>query len=483
MNLKGGIIMGNPTGFINIKRKDSYSIPPKDRIKNFDEFHETLPEEERLQQASRCMDCGVPFCQSGMTLGGMTSGCPLNNLIPEWNDSLYKGNYEEAYKRLIKTNNFPEFTSRVCPALCEKSCTLGENDTPVASKENALTIIEKAYELGLACAKPPKIRNNINVAIIGSGPSGLAAADELNKSGYNVTVYDRNKRLGGLLMNGIPNMKLDKNVITRKIDILKEEGINFVTNANVGKDVKLKTLLSKYDKVILAIGSTKPRDINVKGRKGKDIYFAVDFLTDVNDKYLDNTLDLKKNMVNNKSVVIIGGGDTGNDCVGTCIRLGAKEVTQLEMLPKPPLERIESNPWPQWPKVFKTDYGQEEAIEVFGKDPRIFKTTVEEFIRNDSGDLTGIRTIKLDFDENHKLVKAPGTEKNILCDIVIISAGFIGPEEYLLKDGKIEIFKDHHATNNKKIYTTGDSRMGQSLVVKAIADGREVAHRIIEEII
>jgi len=482
MNLKGGIKMGNPTGFIKIKRKDSYSIPPKDRIKNFDEFHETLPEDERLEQASRCMDCGVPFCQSGMTLNGMTSGCPLNNLIPEWNDMLYKGNYEEAYKRLIKTNNFPEFTSRVCPALCEKSCTLGENDTPVSSKENALSIIEKAYEIGLANAKPPKNRNNIKIAIVGSGPTGLAAADELNKAGFTVTVYERNKRLGGLLMNGIPNMKLDKKIIDRKIDVLKEEGISFVANVDIGTDIKTKTLLAKYDKVVLALGSTKPRDLNVTGRKGKDIYFAVDFLTGITDKYLDNLLDLKKNIIKNKTVVVIGGGDTGNDCVGTCIRLGANNVIQLEMLPKPPDERAEDNPWPQWPKVFKTDYGQEEALEIYGKDPRVFNTTIEEFIRDVDNNLTAIKTIKVGFDENNKMLKVPSSEETIQCDIAIIAAGFVGPEEYLLKDGKIKINKDDYITNNKNIFAAGDCRFGQSLVVKAIADGRNIAKKIIETV-
>ncbi|MBK5253875.1 MAG: glutamate synthase subunit beta [Peptostreptococcaceae bacterium] len=463
--------MGKPTGFLEYERKNSTIIEPLDRINNFNEFHHTLPKEERLKQASRCMDCGVPFCQSGMTLGGMTSGCPLNNLIPEWNDMLYKGNLKEAYLRLIMTNNFPEFTARVCPALCEAACTLGLNNDSVSSKENALSIIESAYENGLAKATPPKNRTDKKIAIIGSGPSGLAAADQLNKRGHNITVFERSNRLGGLLMNGIPNMKLDKNIVNRKLKVMEAEGITFVTSVNVGKSKKSINTLSDYDAVILACGATKPRDINVLGREGESIYFAVDFLTDVTDKLISGNLDTKNNIIKDKNVIIIGGGDTGNDCVGTSIRLGAKSIVQLEMMPRPPEKRCGDNPWPEWPKVLKTDYGQEEAIAVWGSDPRVFNTTVKEFLRNDQSVLTGVKTVRLD--SNMK----PLEDSEIVLDanVVLIAAGFLGPEEYLLRTLDIKISKDDYSTNISNIYATGDMRIGQSIVVKAIDEGRKVA--------
>ena len=478
--------MGNPTGFIYNQRKNSYKISEKDRINNFDEFHEALREEERLLQASRCMDCGVPFCQAGLDIGGTTIGCPLNNLIPEWNDLLYKGNYKEAYLRLIKTNNFPEFTSRVCPALCEKACTLGESYEAVSTRENELSIIEKAYAMGYAAPKPPKSRTDKRIAIVGSGPSGLAAADQLNKRGHNVTVYERSENIGGLLVNGIPNMKLDKGIVKRKLDVLAEEGINFISKINVGKDISVSTLQKNYDAVILAIGATKPRDIKVKGRNGTDIFFAVDFLTDINNllqaEHLDTVKHIQKKKINNKKVVIIGGGDTRNDCVATSVRLGAKAIVQLEMLEKPPIERAESNPWPQWPKVLKTDYGQEEAIYKYGKDPRIFSTTVDEFIRDDKGKLTGAKTIKVSRDNNGSFVNLKDTEKIINCDIALIAAGFLGPEEYLLTSAKINMPSKDFQTNKGNIFMTGDARTGQSIVVKAISDGRKVASIVDEKL-
>ena len=341
--------MGKPTGFLEYERVEAKAVSPKERIKNFNEFHTPLSEAEQRKQSARCMDCGVPFCQSGMTIKGMTSGCPLNNLIPEWNDLVYTGNWEQAYNRLHKTSNFPEFTSRVCPALCEKACTCGLNGDAVCTKENEMAIIEHAYANGLAGPKPPKVRTGKKIAVVGSGPSGLAAADQLNQRGHSVTVFERSDRVGGLLMYGIPNMKLEKEVIDRKISIMKEEGVEFKTGVNVGKDVKAKKLLDDYDRVILCCGASNPRDIKVKGREAKGIHFAVDFLKSTTKALLDNGLkDGTYISAKGKNVMVIGGGDTGNDCVGTSIRHGAKSVLQLEMMPKLPDKRTADNPWPQW---------------------------------------------------------------------------------------------------------------------------------------
>ncbi len=374
--------MGKPTGFLDYKRQNSETIPPKKRIQNFKEFHVALPLEKQRIQGARCMACGVPFCQYGQIIGGMASGCPLNNLVPEWNDLIYHGKWELAYRRLAKTNCFPEFTSRVCPALCEAACTCNLNGEAVATKENEHAIIEYAFAQGLIAPHPPKVRTGKKVAVVGSGPSGLAAAMQLNSRGHKVTVFERRDRIGGLLRYGIPNMKLDKSVIDRRIAIMEAEGVEFVTNANVGGDIKASRLLKEYDRVVLACGASNPRDINVPGRDASGIYFAVDFLTSVTKSLLDsNFADHKFIPAKGKKVMVIGGGDTGNDCVGTSIRLGAASVLQLEMMPKAPDTRTEQNPWPEWPRVCKTDYGQEEAIAVFGHDPRVYQTTVTEFVK------------------------------------------------------------------------------------------------------
>ena len=365
--------MGKPTGFLEYERVEAKAVAPKERIKNFNEFHTPLSETEQRCQSARCMDCGVPFCQSGMTIKGMTSGCPLNNLIPEWNDLVYTGNWEQAYNRLHKTSNFPEFTSRVCPALCEKACTCGLNGDAVCTKENEMAIIEHAYANGIAGPKPPKARTGKRIAVIGSGPSGLAVADQLNQRGHLVTVYERADRIGGLLRYGIPNMKLEKHIIDRKLNVMKDEGVEFVTEANIGQNIKAKKIMDDYDAVVLAVGASNPRDINAPGRDADGIYFAVDFLTATTKSLLDSDLtDGKYISAKDKNVIVIGGGDTGNDCVGTAIRHGCKSVTQLEMMPKAPDVRSETNPWPQWPLVCKTDYGQEEAIAVFGHDQSSF---------------------------------------------------------------------------------------------------------------
>lgn len=488
--------MGKPTGFMEYERETSKAIEPEQRIKNFNEFHEHLPMERQKLQGARCMECGVPFCQSGMTLCGMTSGCPLHNLVPEWNDLVYTGNWEQAYNRLKKTNNFPEFTSRVCPALCEAACTCGLNGEPVATKENEYAIIENAYDKGYAAPKPPKARTGKTVAVIGSGPSGLAAADQLNKRGHLVTVYERSDRIGGLLMYGIPNMKLEKQIIERKIRVMEEEGVNFVTGVDVGRDIKASKLLKEYDRVILACGASNPRDINAPGRDAQGIYFAVDFLKANTKSLLDSHFE-DGSFINtkDKNVVIIGGGDTGNDCVGTAIRHGCKSVTQIEMMPKAPGKRAENNPWPEWPKVLKTDYGQEEAIAVFGHDPRIYESTVKEFIKDKNGNLKAVKIVKLSWEKDAQtgrmlMKEVAGSEQVLDAEIVLIAAGFLGSQKYVTDAFKVELTErtnvktepGAYKTSLENVFVTGDMHRGQSLVVWAIREGREAAREVDESL-
>lgn len=486
--------MGKPTGFLEYEREVSAEIPPKQRIKNFDEFHIPLPLEKQREQGARCMACGVPFCQAGVMIGGMASGCPLNNLVPEWNDLVYLGNWEEAYKRLMKTHCFPEFTSRVCPALCEAACTCNINGEPVCSKENERAIIENAYATGLVKPCPPQVRTGKRVAVVGSGPSGLAAAQQLNKRGHQVTVYERNDRIGGLLRYGIPNMKLDKKVIDRRLELMEAEGIEFVTNANVGENVSAEKLMKEYDAVVLACGASNPRDINVPGRDAKGIYFAVDFLTATTKSLLDSDFADKKFIpAKGKHVIVIGGGDTGNDCVGTSIRLGAASVTQLEMMPKAPDKRAQNNPWPQWPRVCKTDYGQQEAIAMWGHDPRIYTTTVTEFVKNKNGEVCQAKLVKLQSKKDEKtgrmmMVPVEGTEEVVKADLVLIAAGFLGSQKYVTDAFKVavngrtnvETAPDKYVTSVPKVFTAGDMHRGQSLVVWAIREGREAAKAVDE---
>ncbi|MGF7143580.1 glutamate synthase (NADPH/NADH) small chain [Anaerotaenia torta] len=488
--------MGKPTGFMEYERKRRKGLAPLERITNFNEFHIPLSEEEQKIQGARCMDCGVPFCQSGVILNGMTSGCPLNNLVPEWNDLLYNGNLEQAFKRLFKTNNFPEFTGRVCPAPCEPACTCNVVTDPVAIKENELSIIEHGYKSGFVSPQPPKIRTGKKVAVIGSGPSGLAAADQLNKRGHLVTVFERSDRIGGLLMYGIPNMKLEKHIIERRISIMKEEGVIFITGADVGKNYKASDIRKEFDSIILACGASRPRDIKAPGREAGGIYFAVDFLKGVTKSFLDSGFE-DHACVNtkDKNVVVIGGGDTGNDCVGTSIRQGAKSVLQVEMLPKPPESRTEDNPWPEWPKILKTDYGQEEAIAVFGQDPRVYETTVKEFIADKEGSLTRIKLVKLcskyDAQAGRSVMEEiPGSEYVVEADYVFIAAGFLGTEEYVAKAFDVELNarsnvatqEGSYRTSNGEIFVTGDMHRGQSLVVWAIREGREAAKAVDEHL-
>ncbi len=484
--------MGKPTGFMEYDREDATALSPKERIGNWKEFHIPLSQEKQRLQGARCMNCGVPFCQSGMEIGGMVSGCPLHNLIPEWNDLVYIGNWEQAYNRLRKTNNFPEFTARVCPALCEAACTCGHWGDAVTCRANELGIIENAYEKGYAAAKPPKVRTGKKVAIVGSGPAGLAAADQLNQRGHLVTVYERDDKPGGLLMYGIPNMKLEKWVIERRIEVMREEGIVFVTGADVGKDIKAADLLRQFDCVLLACGAKQPRDIKVPGRDAAGICFAVDFLGAATKNLSDCGLkDSGAVSAKGKKVVIIGGGDTGNDCVGTVMRQGCAGVMQIEMMPKAPGARGADNPWPQWPKVCRTDYGQEEAAAVFGRDPRVYQTTVKEFIKDKKGKLTGVVTVKAEWTTDGKtgravMAEVPGSDQRVDADLVLIAAGFLGAQKYVASafgvelDAKTNVATSEgtYATKIRNVFAAGDVRRGQSLVVWAIREGREAAREI-----
>lgn len=477
--------MGKPTGFLEITRQTSTELPPAERVQNFNEFHVPLHQDEQQAQGARCMDCGVPFCQSGMMIGGMFSGCPLNNLIPEWNDLVYQGKWDLAVHRLIATNRYPEFTSRVCPALCEAACTCGmTTGDSVAVKENERAIVEYGYENGVIHAVPPPTRTGKTVAVIGAGPAGLSVADLLNKRGHTVTIYERDDRPGGLLMYGIPNMKLEKWVIDRRVNILKEEGVTFITGANVGGEISAEDLKAQYDAVVLCCGAKQPRDLNAPGRDAAGIYFAMDYLTSVTKSLLDSDFsDGKAINAVGKKVLVIGGGDTGNDCVGTAIRQGCESVTQLEMMPCPPAERTPDNAWPEWPRVLKTDYGQQEAIDRFGSDPRIYQTTVKEFYQNESGQVCAALIARLEskvVDGRRQMVPT-GEEFTVECDLVLIAAGFTGCESYVAEAFGVDmtahgtVADTKYATNVPGVFTCGDMRRGQSLVVWALREGRDTA--------
>jgi len=472
--------MGKITGFLELDREVESYRDVDIRINDYDEIFSGDHNLNQLQQqGSRCMDCGVPFCQSA-------DGCPIDNLIPEWNDLVYKNEWRNALERLQKTNNFPEFTGRVCPAPCEGSCVLGLTNPAVTIKNIELAIVDKGFNEGWIKARKVTERTGKKVAVIGSGPAGLAAADELNQMGHSVKVYERSDRIGGLLMYGIPNMKLGKDVVERRINLLKAEGIEFITDTDVGQDITTTELQAQFDAIIFTTGATKARDLPAKNRDAKGIYPAMDYLTANTKSLLDNGhVDQDEFSATGKNVIVIGGGDTGTDCIGTAIRQGAKSLVNFELMSQPPVDRSENNPWPQWPTIFRVDYGHEEATSVFGQDPRHYQLLTKAFIKDGNGNVSGLKTINVEF-ENGKLNEIDGTEKTWDAQLVLLSMGFVSPEHYLSKDAKIDLdergnYKSEHgeySTSKSGIFSAGDCRRGQSLVVWAINEGRGVAKSV-----
>jgi glutamate synthase (NADPH) small chain len=465
--------MGKPTGFLEYNRKTTAEKAPLDRIQDFEPFHPSMDIPQLKEQSARCMNCGTPFCHSGVNWQGVVSGCPLGNLIPEWNDLVYKGLYHEAWLRLRLTSPFPEFTSRVCPALCEGACACGENGEAVTVREIERFLSDMSFEQGWEKPRPPKVRTGKKIAVVGSGPSGLACAYRLNRLGHNVTVFEKNELPGGLLMFGIPNMKLPKSVVLRRTELLEQEGVTFQFNADIGSDGAAEQLKG-FDAIALCCGAEAPRDLKAPGRELEGIQFAVPYLADATRKAMSGHGSDRP--LFGKCVVIIGGGDTGNDCTGTAIRQGAMKVVQLEIMPPSPQCRADGNPWPRWPFVFKTDYGQQEAIAVWGHDPREFTVNTTEFI-GENGHVKAINTVKVEWvnkDGRRVPVSIPGTEKTYSADLVLIAMGFSGPKDYILK-----ALGEGRGPENG-VFTCGDMRTGQSLVVKAMSDGLNTAEQIDE---
>ena len=480
--------MGKPTGFIEYLRETPLDRSPSERVRDWKEFHHPLDEKSLRNQAARCMDCGVPFCHTGKAMSGGASGCPVNNLIPEWNDLVYRGLWREALERLHRTNNFPEFTGRVCPAPCEGSCVLGINAPSVSIKNIENSIIERGFEEGWVVPEPPKTRTGRKVAVVGSGPAGLAAAQQLNRAGHSVTVLERADRPGGLLMYGIPNMKLDKHeVVMRRIHQLEQEGIRFVYNAEVGDNYEAQMMRRDFDAVVLCTGATVPRDLPVEGRSLQGVHFAMDYLTDATQALLGKGPKSAVIEAKGLDVVVIGGGDTGTDCVGSAMRQGCRTLTQFEIMSKPPTERAADNPWPEWPRVYKTDYGQEEAAARFGRDPRAYLTTVKRLVGDEAGRVKELVTVEvgweIDAQGRSVPVEQPGTERRQPAQLVLLAMGFTGTEESLPLDLGIELDERRNIRADTVSYTTsvpgvfaaGDCRRGQSLVVWAIAEGRGAA--------
>lgn len=477
--------MGKVTGFKEFDRKTEDYRAVELRLKDYGEIFTGTHDESHLQtQGARCMDCGVPFCQSD-------DGCPINNLIPEWNDLVYNDKWEEALSRLLKTNNFPEFTGRVCPAPCEGSCVLGLNNPAVTIKNIEQAIIDKGFEQGWIKPYSVEFRTGKKVAIIGSGPAGLAAADELNKLGHGVTVFERDDRIGGLLMYGIPNMKLGKDVVDRRINLMKDCGIEFITNVNVGKDITTAALQKEFDAIVFTTGASKARDLPVENRDANGVHLAMEYLT-LNTKSLLDTgrADDSELSAKDKDVIVIGGGDTGTDCIGTAIRQGAKSVVNFELMSKPPVERADNNPWPLWPLIYRVDYGHAEAQSVFGEDPRQYQLMTKSFVKDTEGKLVGLQTINVEFN-NGELTEIAGTEKTWDAQLVLLSMGFVSPEHYLSEDAQIDLddrgnyqaVYGQYQTSQKGIFTAGDCRRGQSLVVWAIDEGRGAAQRVNEYLV
>jgi len=485
--------MAKPTGFMEYQRELPGDLQPQERVLHWKEFHRPFPEEKLRTQGARCMDCGIPFCHTGKLFNGMASGCPINNLIPEWNDLVYRGLWKQALERLLKTNNFPEFTGRVCPAPCEGSCTLGINDPPVTIKNIELAIIEKGFKEGWIVPEPPSVRTGKQVAVVGSGPSGLACADLLNRAGHLVTVFERADHIGGLMMYGIPNMKLDKQVLQRRINLMAAEGIIFVTNTEVGKDYPVEKLQQEFDAVVLCGGATKARDLPIEGRNLKGVHFAMEFLHGNTRNLLGDSLTEEGAVTisgRGKDVIVIGGGDTGTDCVGTALRHGCRTLAQFEILECPPKERQPDNPWPEWPRVLKVDYGQEEAMAIYGQDPRTFTIQSKRFVGDENGQVKEVHTIQVEWvpGANGRLAprEIPGTEKVWPAQLVLLAMGFLGPEDFML--GQLGVAQDERsnvkatfgqfATNLPGVFSAGDMRRGQSLVVWAIHEGRGAAREV-----
>ena len=472
--------MGKPTGFKEFSRAVAPYRPPKERLLDFKEIYTEHQEPKLETQASRCMDCGVPFCQSG-------EGCPVYNLIPEWNDLVYQNRWEEAFNRLMKTNNFPEVTGRVCPAVCEGACVLGITESPVAIKNLEFAIADKGFQNGWLKPNIPSFRTGKKIAIVGSGPAGLSAAQQLNSVGHHVKVYERADRIGGLMMYGIPNMKLEKSILDQRLEQMIAEGIEFYTNSDVGGEgpnsISMAKLENSNDIILLTTGATKPRDLAIPNREGIGVHFAMDFLRANTKSLLDSNHDDGMFIsAKDKNVIVIGGGDTGTDCIGTSLRHGCKSLVNFEIMPEPPKERTENNPWPLFPRVYKVDYGHEESAEVYGKDPRVYSISGKEFLRNENGSLRGIKTVEVD----NNFQEVPGTEKDWEADLILLAMGFLGPEQYAVETLDVELDErsnykaEHnvHKTSNPRVFAAGDCRRGQSLVVWAINEGRAAAREI-----
>jgi glutamate synthase (NADPH/NADH) small chain len=480
--------MGKPTGFMEFERELPVDRSPLARVKDWEEFHEHFPESKLKQQGARCMDCGIPFCHTGQLISGMASGCPVNNLIPEWNDLVYRGLWKEALERLHKTNNFPEFTGRVCPAPCEGSCVLGMNGPAVTIKNIECSIIDKGFVEGWVKVESPEKRTGKKVAVVGSGPAGLACAAQLNRAGHLVTVYERADRIGGLLTYGIPNMKLDKQIVQRRLDLMAAEGVKFVTNADIGRTIPATQLRQEFDATVLCSGATKPRDLPIEGRNLKGIHFAMEFLHANTKSLLDSNLaDGQYISAKDKHVIVVGGGDTGTDCVGTSMRHECRSLTQLEILARPPDNRAADNPWPEWPKVYKLDYGQEEAKARFGDDPRVYLTTGEKFVGDASGNVKELHIVDVTWGKDVRGVfgpqRVPGSERVLKADLVLLAMGFLGPEDMVLeqlnvkRDARSNAAAEYgkYTTSVEGVFAAGDCRRGQSLVVWAINEGRGAA--------